>query len=147
MNKDPNQQQNISKKLKEGISQLTDAYNAWSGGLGTYSVQSVYAIIGANWAVHSRAEKILSNPYSKWSMAICISFIMFNIFFVGLITEMHYYRLDKAIKKPKWWLKESKEQNKDWPYTWKIEICSLLLRIVKVIAPFTAGFLFLKSII
>jgi hypothetical protein len=80
-------------------------------------------------------------------MAICVSFIMFNIFFVGLITEMHYYRLNKAIKNSEWWLKEFKGQNKDWPYTWKIEICSLLLRIVKIFAPITAGLFFLMSIV
>ena len=146
MNNQLDLQQNNSEKLERGISQLSEGYNAWSEGLGTYSVQSVYAIIGANWAVHSGANKILLNPYSKWSMAICVSFIIFNIFFVGLISEMHYYRLNKAIKNSEWWLKQFRE-NKDWPYTLKIERCGLTLRIVKVFAPITAGFLFLLSII
>jgi X-X-X-Leu-X-X-Gly heptad repeat protein len=41
MDKEPNLQKNNLKKLKDGITELADAYNAWSAGLGTYSVQSV----------------------------------------------------------------------------------------------------------
>jgi hypothetical protein len=72
---------------------------------------------------------------------------MFNIFFVGMITEMHYFRLNKAIKSSDWWLSEFKSKNKDWPYTKTIERSCFILRIVKVIAPFTAGLLFILSII
>ena len=136
-----------SKTIKEYKKELTDAYNDWSTGLGKYSVQAAYAIIAANWAVHTKPNTILSNKFATWSIGICVAFITINIFMVWRITEKHYKRLLDAEEDKDGWEKEYQNRaNTKFPYTQEIEYWSKFLRQIKALAPIAAGILFVFSL-
>jgi len=147
MNQELGINENKNKSPEGGKNTLVEAYNAWSAGLGSYSVQAAYAIIAANWAVHAKTESILLNCYSTWSMGICVGFISVNILLVWFITELHNCRINKAMTSPEWWQREYDKRAKTrWPYTWAIETLSLWLRIIKGFAPISAGLFFILSL-
>jgi len=139
--------ENTDKSPEEGKKKLIERYNAWSAGLGGYSVHAAYAIIAANWAVHTKTESIIKNLFAAWSIGICVGFISINIFMVWLITELLNSRIKKAMQNVEWWQREfSRRATTKWPYTWGIETLSLLLRLIKALAPITAGLLFILSL-
>ena len=144
--KQTSNQEQESITPEKGKKDLTEAFNAWTAGLAIYSVQATYAIIAANWAVHSR--QFLSNRYAMWSIGVCVGFIMVNILLVWVITEFHGYRMNKAYSDKSWWLKEyNKRALTKWPYSRKIEYTSFVLRIIKGLAPIAAGILFILSLL
>ena len=55
--------------------ELFDGFNDWCGALSSYSVQTAYAILAANWAVHGTANAILNNIPAKLSMVVVILFL------------------------------------------------------------------------
>jgi hypothetical protein len=139
----------FDKTIQEGTSDLLETFNAWSSGLSNYSVQATYAIIAANWAVFASADSIMKAPWALWSIGVCVLFLSINILGVGVITEMHHNRLRKALHEHKWWMAEYEcrnEKNSEWPYTVATETWSLRLRLLKIVAPLIAGFLFIIAI-
>ena len=130
----------------EALKKLGQDFNDWSSILTTHSVQASYAIIAANWAVHSDANAILVNCYSKWSLVI---FLGLNLLCTQLMIRMHYRQYIYAEKDSERWQKEFKEtrgKRTYWPYTKNIEHLGVFMRWLKVWAPVISAFLFIISL-
>ncbi len=137
------------KTAGEALKKLGQDFNDWSSILTTHSMQASYAIIAANWAVHSNANAILSNCYSKWSFAIILSFLGLNLLCTQLIVRMHYRQYIYAEKDSKRWQKafeETRGKRTHWPYTKGIENLGIFMRWLKVWAPALSAFLFIVSL-
>ncbi len=76
--------------------ELTTGFNELSAALTTYSVYAVYAVIGANWAIHGTAQTLLSNQWAKWSMVIAIGYVAVHLTCVGCMTLLYRRRCDYA---------------------------------------------------
>ena len=79
-------------------------------------------------------------------MAVAAAFLAINLLATGLMTLLHYKRILYAAEDQERWKKEYDEGMRYWPYTKNIEYLGFLLRVVKVLAPFTAAFLFVLSL-
>ncbi len=133
----------------EGLKKLGQAFDDWASILTTHSVQASYAIIAANWAVHSNANAILANCYSKWSLVVILSFLGLNLLCTQLMIRMHYQQYLYAEKDSKRWQKEFEEtrgKRAYWPYTKGIEHLGIFMRWLKVWAPVISTFLFIVSL-
>lgn len=139
--------------------EIFDSYNAWSAGLGTYSVQAVYALIAANWAVHTNASGILGNVFAKFSIIVAVVFLGLNILATGLISRLCNKRVEHSEDCDRWdrEFKETqdipegttgkrKKELKAWPYTSLIQNVGSFIRILKIWAPVLAGVLFILSL-
>ncbi len=135
-----------TRSTEDGIKELQSGYSAWSASLANYSVEATYAVIVANWAVHSRT--VLNNGCALLSIIICIVFLAFNILLVWIITELHCSRLNKALSSHAWWIEQHKMRKYTrWPYTQGIESTAFFLRIVKGLVPVLAGTFFILSVL
>lgn len=133
----------------EALKKLGQDFNDWSSILTTHSVQASYAIIAANWAVHSNANSILANCFSKWSLVIILSFLGLNLLCTQLMIHMHYRQYLYAEKNSERWQKEFIETRGTrtyWPYTKNIEHLGIFMRWLKVWAPVISTFLFIISL-
>jgi hypothetical protein len=133
------------KDASEASKEINDQFNDWSSGLSTHSVQAIYAIIAANWAVHSNAAEILNNGAAKWSLIIGIGFLGLNILLVSLLTWLLDKRNQYIAENLNRWEEEfgkSKNIKGVWPYTPFMNKLSTALHILRFAAPSTsAGFL------
>jgi hypothetical protein len=129
--------------------ELQQAFNDWSASLTTHSVQATFAIIAANWAVHTSKDAILNNVWSKWSMLTALSFLGINLLATGIMAYMHYKRCLYADNDTDRWEKEfqASSRTKYWPYTKCIESLGHALRCLKTVLPFVAAAFFVVSLL
>ena len=136
------------KSPEEGQKELLAYANNWSTYLGVHSVHAVYAVIAANWAVHSSPNAILTNTCAVLSIGVCILFISLNLMLTYIMTGLLKKRWQKAEDYPNWWNKEWENQAETrWPFTLAIEKFGAYLRLLKAAAPILAGILFLFSLV
>ena len=129
-----------------GTKEVQDAFNAWCEILTAHSLQASYAIIAANWAVHRGLDAILGNAWAKWSMAVVVAFLGFNLLATGWMAYLHYRQMLYAGDDSQRWEREYQQELRYWPYTKKIENLGCILRVVKVVAPCAAAVLFVISL-
>jgi len=132
---------------QEGKEELRCSYETWSAAVGSRGIQATYAIIAANWAVHSSAGKVLGNIYATISVGLCIGFLLIDLLFTELMTERIHYRWQRAEDTPDWWNREWRERaTSKWPFTDGIENLALCLRYLKTYSPIMAGLFFIWSL-
>lgn len=134
-----------------GSNELVDAFNDWSSILTNRSIETAFAVIGANWAVYGAAEVIISNLWSRWSVAAAIAFLGANLIGTWVMAKLHFDQARYAAGDHGRWEREfndAKATNTDdpWPYTARIESLGKLLRFLKAWAPSLAAVLFLVSL-
>jgi hypothetical protein len=133
------------RDASEASKEINNQFNDWSSGLSSHSVQAAYAIIAANWAVHSNTDNIINNGAAKWSLIIVIGFLGLNILLASWLT----WRLSKrsqyvAENLTRWDEEFGKAKNIAgvWPYTPFMIKLSTALHILRFAAPsIAAGFL------
>jgi hypothetical protein len=129
--------------------ELFDGFNDWCSAFSSHSLQSSYAIIAANWAVHSNAHAILSNIFAKLSMATITAFLVINPLLCRWMILLYKKRCNFTDQNKKQWEVEFNETEKEsscWPYTKLIEILGESLRALKTWAPIISGILFIFSL-
>jgi len=113
------------------------------------AVSLIYAIIAANWAVHSNAAEILNNGAAKLSLIIGIGFLGLNILLISLLTEQLGKRNRYISENLNRWEEEfGKAVNikGDWPYTPFMNKLSTALRILRFTAPPASAGFFIASL-
>jgi hypothetical protein len=137
------------KDASEATKEINDQFNDWSSGLSSHSLQAIYAIIAANWAVHRNAADILNNGAAKWSLIIGIGFLGLNILLGSWLT----WRLSKRNRYisenlNRWESEFGKAENivGDWPFTTFMKKLSTALHILRFAAPSTSAGLFIASL-
>ena len=144
----PNKFKNAGDALKD----VQKAFNDWSSILTSHSIQIAFAIIAANWAVHGRADAILENSWSRWSMGIAICFLGINLLSTNCMAWLLYKRSIYAEADWNRWEKEYEADLKDtsknmyWPYDKSIQIFGEILRELKCWMPFSSALLFVISL-
>jgi len=132
---------------EQGWQKLIDTYRSWNEMLGGVGIQATYAIIAANWAVHSRADRIINNTCALWSIAICIVVISVNVLLVWLISQLLSWRIRQADEHVEWWTTEHKKRSESrWPFSRAMEGWSFCRRIIISFGPIVAGILFILSL-
>lgn len=132
---------------EDGKQGLKDDAGSWSSVVGSLGIQATYAIIAANWAVHSSAGNILSNLYARISVGLCIVFLMLILLFTEWMTEWLTCRWQKADANPELWIKQWEARSKSkWPYSEGIERLARWLRYLKAGSPIVAGIFFILSL-
>ena len=137
------------KSAGEANNELYQGFNAWSAGLGTHSVHAAYALIAANWAVHSGANAILGNRWAKWSLAVVIVFLGLNLLCIWLMTALYRRRCSYADEDKARWAGEFEDASaagSPWPYTHTIECVGRFLEGLRILAPIAGGTLFILSL-
>ncbi len=135
----------VNKKAKAGIEQLQGGFNSWTKGVGKYSTETIYGILGANWAVRSKPNEILADPWAMWSVGFCVIFLIVNLLVVYTMSEI----LERRIE----WAKEHKHaffaerHNLAWPWTDCIEWVPGFRRLLCFLLPLMAAVCFLVSLI
>lgn len=138
----------------EASKELQDAFNGWSTGTPTFGRQMAYAIIAANWAVHSGVDgfnSLLSNHWAKCSLALTIGYLGVNLVMVWLMTILHRQRVDYCDSDRDRWDREyttftTNMNPSAWPYTTTIELLGQTYRTINLLAPLCAGVLFVISL-
>lgn len=137
------------KNAGEALAQLNTDFNEWCSILTSHSLQTAYAVIAANWAVHGTAHKILENSWSTWSLALVFAFLGFNLVTTRCMIWLHFRQYMHAEEDNERWKAEFKaSQNKrsPWPYTKSIEFLGKALRNVKLAIPLLAALFFIISL-
>lgn len=130
--------------------ELTTGFNELSAALTTYSVYAVYAVIGANWAIHGTAQTLLSNQWAKWSMVIAIGYVAVHLTCVGCMTLLYRRRCDYADHDKKRWAREyanNAARGSPWPYTHLIQRLGGTMRAFHVLGPLASGALLIVSML
>jgi len=145
-NNNPEPDESEDRTPEDGRKLLVEAFDYWTGALSSFSNQAAYAIIAANWAVHSKSS--FEIYWAKWSIGLSVGLITVNILMVLIIAELHDYRKTKAYNKRGWWQQEY-ENRRDtrWPYTKTIERTCFWFRIIKGSVPGIAGICFIWSLL
>ncbi len=135
----------------EAAKELQEGFNDWSSILTKHSIEATLATIAANWAVHGNAQTILSNVWSKWSLAIAIGFLGINLLGSGWMTYLYNQRRRYADDNQDRWETEFQEAGKitkstPWPYTDLIQGLGSVTRFLKVTVPMIAALLFIVSL-
>ncbi len=137
------------KDASEASKEINDQFNDWSSGLSGHSLHAIYAIIAANWAVHSNADKIINNGAAKWSLIIAIGFLALNVLLGFWLTWLLSKRNQYIAENLNRWKEEfGKAENiiGVWPYTPFMKKLATALHILRFVAPFTAASLFIASL-
>ena len=135
----------------DATKELQKGFNNWSSILTKHSIEATLATIAANWAVHGNAKIILSNAWSKWSLAIAIGFLGINLLGAGWMTFLYNKRRRYADDNKDRWENEYQEAGKKskstpWPYTHFTQGLGSVLRFLKVTVPIIATLLFIISL-
>lgn len=133
----------------DALKVLSSDYNAWSELLTRRSVEISFALIGANWAVHGTADKILENDASKWSLILIMSFLGLNLLATKWMAWLLVRRFRYGEKNAERWKCEynkTKGKVDPWPYTRAIERLASSLQNLKIWAPILSAVLFIASL-
>jgi len=139
------------KDSGDGLKEVFDTYNAWSGLLTSHSIQLSFAIIAANWAVYKSTEAIMSNGWAKASLITVFIFLGLNLILTKVMSTKlieHYDNSEKDLEKwGKQFEKYKNGEEKDWPYTSCIHNLGNNLRCLKVGLPTLSAIFFVASLI
>lgn len=130
----------------EATKEIFDGFNKWSTAVGTYGIQSAYALIAANWAVYGGVQGITDNQWAKWSIIVVIIFLGLNLIATLRMAHLYGKRCDYAnIDKNRWEneFNAEAEAPSPWPYTSSIENLGDFIRHLKVWAPVLSGIFFI----
>lgn len=130
--------------------ELFESFNKWSGAVGSYGVQTAYAVIAANWAVFGTTKVIVDNCWAKYSLGVAVGFLAIHLICTDWISRLCDQRIKYANRDQKRWQKEFEDKNtpaSSWPYTKKIERIRNFLRFLKVWVPVVSGGLFIGGVI
>lgn len=135
---------------QEALKAVRDDFHYWSAKLTDSSFTLSAAVIGANWAVFNSVDKILGNPWAKWSVAVVIFSLGINLLGVKVMSERLRAQMEHAEEDPKRWSDEFFEtlgKNDPWPYTVDVIQLSRVLRECRTWFPVLGGLLFLTALI
>ena len=107
----------VAAAAEAGKKRVAENTNRWNASLETLSVQLCYAIIAANWAVHTDTDSILDNRAATWSLAIAVTFLALNVVLVGINTQIMWKRMYDVEHDPTWWTAEAKRKVGDASYS------------------------------
>ena len=129
--------------------QLIKDFNDWCEIFTSHSLQTAFALIAANWAVHGTSRTILNNTWAKWSIISILLFLAINLIIDYIMTTEHNKRYRHADDDPVRWEREYKENATDkiWPYSPCIEYSGKFLRILKLLCPVISSIFFIISVI
>lgn len=135
-------------KASDATKELYEGYNAWTGGISKLALQSVFAIIAANWAVHGHAG-ILGSVFAKLSIALALAYLAILLGCALLLVRDYGQRFKYAEADRMRWLSEferEERQSTEWPYTRRIERIGGFLSGSAFAVPITSGACFLLSL-
>ena len=133
----------------DATKELHEQFNDWSAAVPKYGLQVALALIAANWAIYGGRAVILSNPLSKWSIAVAVLYLGFNLAGVWWMTRQYDKRKIYADEDVGRWKREyaaSVGVTTHWPYTRAIDNFGGLMRYVHTFAPLLSGLLLLVSL-
>jgi hypothetical protein len=129
---------------------VREDYLYWTGKLTETSLQLAYAVLAANWAVFGSVDKILTNFWSKLSVALVVVGLGLIVAGAKWMGELHQKRIDYAESDPSRWKAEYTEasgKRDPWPFTSVIERVGRVTREAKTWLPLLAGVLFLIALL
>jgi len=130
--------------------EIFDGYNDWSGTVSSHSLEASYALIAANWAVYGNKSAILASLWARWSLGIVITFLAVNLLLATLMTRLYVKRCKYADDDKDRWDEEFKNAANApsaWPYTDGIQTLGTVKEFASVIAPVTAGVIFVVGLV
>ena len=133
----------------DAVKAVRDDYLYWTAKLTDSSFSLSAAVIGANWAVFGAVDRILKNPWSKWSVIVVLIGLGIGLFGAKKMSELHRERMEYAEADPVRWQKEFKEtlgQINSWPFSDWIETLGRGLRECRTWLPLVGGILFLIAL-
>ena len=148
-NEVPNHEPSEFGSSGEALQKLGKDFNDWCSILTSQSIQVAYAVIAANWAVHSSKNAILENLCARYSMVTVFIFLGLNVLMTRLMSHLHFKQYLYAEENTKRWKKEfddSRGKRTPWPYTKSIENLGEVMRITKTWLPVIGAVLFLMSL-
>jgi len=130
--------------------EIYDSFNIWGAILTKHSIEATFAIIAANWAVHSNLQELLNNTAAKISLGLAIGFLGLNLFGTGIMTCLLGKRCTYADDDKERWEKEFRaagaNSKSPWPYTCCIERLGSILRFLKMWMPVISAGFFIGSL-
>jgi len=134
----------------EASKDIQTCFEAWSSGLSSYGVQAAYAVIAANWAVHTQTNAILANDAAKWSMLVAIAFLGLHLGVLFLMTWLYRNRVNYIDDDKDRWGEEfdaaGKKKRDPWPHTKTIECVGSVKRWLLLLGPVTSCLLLIASL-
>lgn len=129
--------------------EIQKRFDKWSEILTTRSMETCYALIAANWATHTGATAIMTNPFARWPMIVV--FFMIGIHLTGIFVgcELLRRRSVYADADDARWQDEYNRLKNDatWPYTVTIDSLGFILRYARFLLPVAASVLFILSVL
>lgn len=136
-------------KPSEGLKDLTEAYNYWSGKLTESSITFALGLIAANWAVFGAALKTTLLP--RLSVAFALGTLLVAALTALVMSLVHDRRHEYAEADPKRWAEDFERAKKagvvsdPWPYTRTIERIGYWSRWARFLFPVVGCAFFLLS--
>jgi hypothetical protein len=133
----------------DATKELHEQFNDWSAAIPKYGQQVALALIAANWAIYGSRAAILSNPFSKWSIAVAVLYLGVNLAGVSWMTRQFSKRKLYADEDVARWKREYEASigvETNWPYTAYIDGFGGFMRCVHTFAPLASGALLLISL-
>ncbi len=136
-------------KASEGLKDLTEAYNYWSGKLTESSVTFALGLIAANWAVFGATLKTTLLP--RLSVAFALGTLLVSAVTALVMSQAHDKRHEYAEADPARWNQEFEDVKKaagrtnPWPYTRRIECIGNWSRWARCLLPVAGCVFFLLS--
>jgi hypothetical protein len=131
------------------LKDIGEAFNFWSGSLGSKSLQICYALIGANWVVYGSTQGLLQSGWAILSLLSILCALAQNILVAFVMAELHRTRYAYAEKDKDRWADEFTKfagTSHAWPFTRTIEVVGILSRWLNFLLPtFGALFLFIGA--
>jgi hypothetical protein len=137
------------KSAADATSELHDHFGAWTGGLGKYGLQVVFALMAANWALHGSDASLLHNTWARSSMVVAVLYLGLLLLSMGFMVLLSWQRREYADEDKKRWaaeFKKSADGPSPWPYTETIERLGNVMAVLHVLGPLLSGTLLLASI-
>jgi len=134
---------------QEALTELLDSFNAWTSILTSHSLNSAYALVGANWAVHGSANTIISNAWAKSSIIVILIFLGCNLVIDWRMGRLHFRQYLYAEENAQRWemdYRNSIGKRDPWPYTTGIECLGKLLRFLKLVLPILSAIFLIVSL-
>jgi len=109
----------------EGLKQLEDSYNYWTGKITDLAFQSSLALIAANWALISGLHPFrCARTLLIVSTIIAMASLLVGLWSARRMAQLHYEQFQFAENHREAWQKEweqSETTESQWPYTKKID--------------------------
>jgi hypothetical protein len=135
---------------QDALKAVNSSFNNWTQALSDRSVQLSYALVAANWAVFSSANRLLANTWAVTSLAIVVAFLVLNLVITRIVAEKLRARYDYAEDNAERWEKEFAEKRgkaDPWPFTSGIDAWARALRELRTWLPLLAGGAFFVAVL